>query len=251
MTRTSNNSTAPRRSATGRYLAAAAAALATNTALLILLSSNSAHEPDLVQPALQAFPLQVLDMHAALSDPVTHESQEPPRDTEPPAELPLPELAAEVPDISEPVRLELATDAPSHIALDTREITIPEAFEPQIPAVRPAAPPKLVPKPVAPKPAGDTRRAVRIDPPNLSDYYPRLALRRGITGVTTIKLVIDKTGQVENIAILSSTPAGVFENAARRHAQASRFQPAVQNGKSVSSVVRYRIKWELPVRSRR
>jgi len=251
MTRTRNNPTATRRSATGRYLAAAAAALATNIALLIVLSSNSAHGPDLVQPTLQAFPLQVLDMHVAVSDPVTHESLEPPRDTEPAAELPLPELAAEVPNIPEPVRLELATDAPSHIALNTRDITIPEAFDPQIPSVRPATPPKLIHMLVAPKPTGDTRRAVRIDPPNLSDYYPRLALRRGITGVTTIKLVIDKTGRVENIAILSSTPTGVFENAARRHAQASRFQPAVRNGKSVSSVVRYRIKWELPARSRR
>ena len=239
--------TGSKRSATGRYLTAALAALTVNIALMVLLSSNAARARDVVQPVPQAFPLEVLDMNAAVSKPVVHESLEPPPATKLPQELPLPTLAVQTPSLPEPVRLELAINASTHIALNTRDIAIPAAYEPQAPLIRPAA----RPKPVAPKPTGDTRGPIRIDPPNLSDYYPRRALRQGVTGVTTIKLVIDKTGRVGDITILSSTPAGVFENAARRHAHASKFQPGVRNGRPVSSVVRYSIKWELPARSRR
>lgn len=251
MNQTGNKPIFARRSVTGRYLIAAVAALVTNAALFALLSSNAATAPDLAQPTPQAFPVEVLDMQVATSEQAPREPLAPLPLPEPLPELPLPTLALQAPAIPEPVRLELAPDAPSLIALNVRDITIPETYDPRPPIIRPAAPPKPVRKPAAPKPTGLTRGPIRIDPPNLSAYYPLRALRQGITGVTTIKLVIDRTGRVTNITILASTPAGVFENAARRHAQASRFHPALRNGQGVRASVRYRIKWELPARSRR
>ena len=230
---------------------AALTAMGANIALFALLSSNAAPAPLLARATPQAFPLEVLDMDVAVSEPEPQESLTPPPDAKIPPELPLPTLSIQAPAIPEPVRLELAPNAPSHIALNARDIMIPEAYDPRIPIARPAAPSKPVRKPAAPKPTGLTRGPIRIDPPNLSDYYPLRALRRGITGITTIKLVIDRTGRVTNITILAGTPAGVFENAARRHARASRFQPALRNGQPVRASVSYNIKWELPERIRR
>ena len=251
MNPTSDKPVFAKRSVTGRYLTAAVATLATNAALFALLSSNAASVPDTAQPTPQAFPLEILDMQVATSEPEPRELLTPPPETEPPPELPLPTLALQAPTIPEPVQLEWATNFPNRITLNMRDIAIPEAYTPRVPIARPAAPTKPVRKPAKPKPIGLTRGPIRIDPPNLSDYYPRGALRRRITGVTTVELVIDKTGRVTNITILASTPAGVFENAARRHAQASRFQPALQNGQSVRALVRYNIKWKLPERNDR
>jgi len=239
------------RSATGRYLIAAGCALVGNIALMILLSSNAHRDRAGLHRPPQAFPLEVIDVNVSENRPVLTELIEPAPKTPRPPELPLPVLSVQVPNIPQPVRLELAIEATSHIAPNTQDIVVPQAYEVPVPVAVSVPRPIPVSKPAAPKPVGASRGPLRIDPPNLSDYYPRAALRKGITGVTTVKLVIDSTGRVESITILTSTPVGVFENAARRHAQASRFQPAMRNGKPVSSVVRYNIKWRLPAGSRR
>jgi TonB family protein len=84
-----------------------------------------------------------------------------------------------------------------------------------------------------------------IKPPNLSDYYPRRARMREITGRTQVRLTLDADGKVVRVEVLSSTPEGVFEVAARRVGRSLRFQPALRNNRPVATAVVLNLVWRL------
>lgn len=80
---------------------------------------------------------------------------------------------------------------------------------------------------------------------DLERFYPRRARTQRITGSTTLHLSIGVDGQVTAVAILASTPPGVFEDAARRLAATLRYRPAVTAGHAVPSDQRTAITWTL------
>ncbi len=90
-----------------------------------------------------------------------------------------------------------------------------------------------------------TSRPVLLEPPNLETYYPARAKMRGIAGQTKIRLTINAKGCVTKVAIVSSTPAGIFETAAKNLGRSLRFQPAKCNGKPVAAAITLNLKWEL------
>lgn len=49
---------------------------------------------------------------------------------------------------------------------------------------------------------------------NMNRAYPRSAEDKGIEGKVSLKLFIDKNGDIEKINILESTPKGIFESSA-------------------------------------
>lgn len=80
---------------------------------------------------------------------------------------------------------------------------------------------------------------------DLERYYPRAARMRGIAGSTTVRLSIAADGLVEDVRIMGSTPAGVFEQAAERLSRSLRYHPAVAAGKPVASTQVITIAWTI------
>lgn len=80
---------------------------------------------------------------------------------------------------------------------------------------------------------------------DLERYYPRAAKIRGIEGESTVRLVLGADGKVISCTLISSTPPGVFEQAAERLCKSLRFRPAKKAGVAVSSTVTQHIAWKL------
>jgi TonB family protein len=65
---------------------------------------------------------------------------------------------------------------------------------------------------IAPKP-------VKLTQPDLRRYYPRRAWTLGITGQSSVKILVNAAGRVIDAKIVASTPKGAFDNAALRAAK--------------------------------
>lgn len=70
---------------------------------------------------------------------------------------------------------------------------------------------------------------VRIQP-----QYPRRAIMRGTEGEVVLAFTITPTGGVKNIEVVSATPKGIFERAAKRALLKWKFKPKVVNGEAVA-----------------
>jgi len=100
-----------------------------------------------------------------------------------------------------------------------------------------AAPPRQVAAP--PKPAGETRAAKVIAP--AAPEYPLQAARNQTSGYAVVEFTVSADGAVQEPHIVDSSPRRVFDSAAIQAVRRSKFEPALQNGQPVSSVVRRRI----------
>lgn len=69
---------------------------------------------------------------------------------------------------------------------------------------------------------------VRVEP-----EYPEAAARRFLSGRVIARLLIDESGAVERVAIVSADPPGYFEESATRAFMAARFTPGMKDGRAV------------------
>jgi len=77
----------------------------------------------------------------------------------------------------------------------------------------------------------------RAEPLSVVDVeYPAQALAARTRGTVRLRLMIDHRGELTRAEVVSSTPAGVFEEAALKAVRALRFRPAVRNGVPVGSI---------------
>ncbi|MBN8735691.1 MAG: energy transducer TonB [Xanthomonadales bacterium] len=103
-----------------------------------------------------------------------------------------------------------------------------------------AAPPK--PAVVAappPKPAGETRAAKVVTP--AAPEYPLQAARNQTSGYAVVEFTVSASGAVENAHVVDSSPRRMFDSAAIQAVRRSKFEPALDNGEPVSSVLQRRI----------
>lgn len=84
-------------------------------------------------------------------------------------------------------------------------------------------------------------RAIRTFPPQ----YPYLARRDSIEGRVVLKFVVDTDGIAKEAKVETSTPEGIFEDAALKALGRYRFKPAIKDGKAVLCVVRLPISFRL------
>ena len=64
--------------------------------------------------------------------------------------------------------------------------------------------------------------------------YPELARKAGIQGKVYIQAIVSSQGLVENVSILTATPAGLgFEEAALAAVKLWKYKPGEQNGRAV------------------
>ena len=106
----------------------------------------------------------------------------------------------------------------------------------------PVGPVPVVAAPVVPDPDTPATLEGALD---LERHYPRSARMRGITGTTVLLLTIDRDGMVQGVDVITSTPVGIFEDAARHLGSGLRFRPAVTAGQPVPSRQRTSIAWTL------
>lgn len=231
-----------------RHGIAGVLALAVNGALMLYLAGrcrNGAAEKQVPPPTV---PVKVVDMQ--MEEPRRQQIQKqsrPQERPEQPPEMPLSQpTMMEIPDLS---------SAPD-------EATLPEIERPemdyqnwaQVPTYEIAQAATAQPVPAGPpadegpKKAGKasaTRGPALVRPPDLSAYYPYRARVKGLTGKTRARLTIDRSGQVAKVEILSSSPSGVFEQAARRVCRSLRFQPALSDGSPIRARASMTLTWRL------
>ncbi len=63
--------------------------------------------------------------------------------------------------------------------------------------------------------------------------YPELARRQGISGYVSMNVLIDESGNVENVEIIESKPKDIFDLKADSTIRRWKFEPATYNGKKV------------------
>jgi len=212
---------------------AVAIAVCANLALVVGLSQISRLGHATVQP-----PLSVRSLRQHVPEPLP---------TVTPTE-PQPPLAEVIPQIALP-SLDLPSAGPAQ-ALSLPAL-MPPALDRDLPLVIPAYAAAGTSSPDAPI-AGMATDLAEVDSPaeregsfDLDRFFPRSAKQRGITGSSRIRCTIDASGRVIAVAIVESTPAGIFEQAAERLAYDLHFRPAMKAGRPVVSQQDAVIAWTL------
>ncbi len=240
----------PARRGLARHIGAAVLAIALNLALVIFMvtwlqRSGSARPSTTPAVPLEVRPIEPEEMEMAEGPAVDEAVPSPSAPRQPP----LPE-----PETLEVTAADLAMPEPAPLALETAPVATASSLA--VPAYEALAAPSAPPAP--PEPAGGggdeagkptvgrpSRGPVLLRPPDLSAYYPRRARMRGTTGRTQIRLTVDADGRVTGVEVLSSTPSGVFEQAARRVGRSLSFRPALRRGNPVPARVTLRLVWRL------
>jgi protein TonB len=75
--------------------------------------------------------------------------------------------------------------------------------------------------------------------------YPAAAKKKGIKGYVVLSLLIDEYGRVDEVQVLESSPAGVFDDAAVQGINSWRFEPAKYEGKKVKVWAKQKIRFDL------
>ncbi|MEX2365332.1 MAG: energy transducer TonB [Pseudohongiellaceae bacterium] len=70
--------------------------------------------------------------------------------------------------------------------------------------------------------------------------YPKSAFQRGHTGWAVVKYTVNEQGRAENLEVVSSEPARVFDRAALRAIAQTRFEVPVEAGQPVSADNQYK-----------
>ena len=100
-------------------------------------------------------------------------------------------------------------------------------------------------------PAEDAEQLPQLASPRdaqrlLERNYPPILRDAGVTGHTTVVLVIDRNGQVEPGSVtVRETTHDAFRDAAVRAAERFRFRPARVNGQPVAVVISIPIDWQI------
>lgn len=185
-------------------------------ALHVALGAVFIHSINTKKISLSSLPEQVLVM-------LEPERTPPP----PPPEPPRPAQQSAPPDLFVP-KLEAPVAAPPEPSpvLATTTAPDPSPFPPMQPAeTAPQAPPTPVANP------GPMRTAVFADANGCAlPAYPAAAAREGVTGTSTLALLVGADGRVSSACIEHSSGSRVLDSAALNALSRCTFKPATNNG---------------------
>jgi len=89
-----------------------------------------------------------------------------------------------------------------------------------------------------------------VDRPPAASYqaplqYPARAKAQGVTGYVVLSLLIGVTGEIEQVKVVESYPAGVFDDVVLAGINRWRFAPGEYQGKAVRAWVKQKIRFDL------
>jgi protein TonB len=102
------------------------------------------------------------------------------------------------------------------------------------PAVR-----RVAPAAAAPTATGETRAAKVVQAAAAS--YPIDAARNQTSGYATVQFTVTAAGTVTGAHIIASSPRRVFDQAAIRAVEQSKYEPAMKDGQAVSAILQRRV----------
>jgi protein TonB len=79
----------------------------------------------------------------------------------------------------------------------------------------------------------------------IAPVYPLRARRRGIEGWVKVSFIVDETGHVHDVAIISAEPPGIFDQSVRRCVSGWRFKPGTVEGTPVRTKAETTIRYAL------
>lgn len=88
----------------------------------------------------------------------------------------------------------------------------------------------------------DTPPTPLVNPP---PRYPPGARERGVEGWVRVRVLVDRSGAVEQVAVDAAQPPGEFDRAAQDAARRWRFRPATYEGAPVRAWVRQKLVFKL------
>jgi protein TonB len=75
--------------------------------------------------------------------------------------------------------------------------------------------------------------------------YPKRARRKGLQGIVILEVLVDETGQVEELTVFTSSGHKILDRAARASVKKWLFQPGTRDGLTVKTWVRVPIRFQL------
>lgn len=225
-----------------RYLSALPLALALTLGMVWLMQALIEHKSiadELERPPLRLlYVAQDAEEVDGEEEPAEEEAAEPEPTPEPVPE-PEPEPAPEPPPTPEPIPEPVQEPLPEPPPEPQKAIElpppppVPPEPEPPKPEPRPEPPPKpkptTKPKPVKPQEqkAAPAKAAKGLNGPPIfrpKPRYPEAARRAGTQGWVMVGFTVTRSGSTSGIRVLSSSPPGVFDQAAREAVAKWRYQ---------------------------
>ena len=168
------------------------------------------------------------------SDPSRSRKKMPDKPPEPQPETPPAQQAPQPPVTPQIAALDLAVPQISS------NVSIAAAAAPSLQGVTaqaataaaPAAPPASAAAASAASPPSNDAEVIPLN--EVLPVYPNNARRRGIEGYVKLAFTITTEGKVENVRVLESSPANIFDREARRAAVRWRFAPRNEGGRLVA-----------------
>jgi protein TonB len=153
------------------------------------------------------------------------------QETPPPEPAPVPPQPAPVLQVAEP------TVAPANaefvVAATTNKVIVPEIEEPES-----TPQPVVVPAPIVVKTEARYRR--NPEPP-----YPLQAKRRRQEGLVLLRVLVTPQGTAKQLEVMQSSGFTILDEAAVQAVRAWEFEPAVVDGRLVSSEVEVPVRFKL------
>jgi protein TonB len=219
-----------------------AASLALHAGLLVWVSSVPPAPPHAGRPASELVVVEVTRPSPAPEvKPATPPPAPPPARIKrfraavpPPNDVPLPQPAAEPPPVVVGLTMQSTTTAGSYAAPvgNTLAAKAPE---------RATAPAEVQPPVAAPLYEVDSQPTVIGE---VKIPYPEEARARGLEGRVVLRILVDETGQVRSVKLVSG-PGGGLDEAATKAVARFRFRPAMRKGQPVATEIRYAYTFEL------
>jgi len=135
-----------------------------------------------------------------------------------------------------------AEPPPVVVGLTLRSTTTAGTFDAPVGNTLAAKPPDRAVDPSAARPLPVPLHELDSQPTVIGDVripYPEDARSRGIEGTVVLSVLVDETGRVRSVKVVSGPGAGLDEAAARA-VERIRFHPAVRKGQPVAAQITYR-----------
>jgi protein TonB len=79
----------------------------------------------------------------------------------------------------------------------------------------------------------------------VTPQYPRAAQRRNVTGYVDVSFTVRRDGSVADIEVIEGSPGRIFDDAATEAVAEWRFEPTIENGRSVEKRTAVRLAFNL------